>query len=242
MNKTQLVLGLMTFALTACDNKLTGTLQVEETMTVEAAAGLFRKTTKVAPGSYFTEATTGPVTTMFKLQGNGKEIVFRIPSLVSVKEELSQDHVRLSAAELKQPFDIDVTLKTEIIREGDYYNKTESCVRGTYQQPRQVCHPPQTICRMYREECYQKPGTNGDERSDFECHQVCQYWDQTPGYCETVYETVTDYGTRYIQGYDQTKQRKALVKIIQNGSTVAKMNAGEKPVTDFIPTDIGGCN
>jgi|GEM_PF-1852917 len=243
MKATHSVLALAICALTACDTTLRGTLVVSDAFDVEAAQLFGRKKTQISPGTYVAVAETGPATTLFTLSSpGGKKIAFRTKSLLSLREKLQNDHARITAAELTQPFDIDLTVKTEVLRESDYYNKSERCVLGYHDEPYQIWHPEQTICRSYEERCYQKPGTNGDERSDFDCRTECAYWDRTPGYYEHGVRTVTDYGIQYTQGYDRTTQRKADIKLIQNHMVVATMDdAGEKPETVFITTQVSGC-
>jgi hypothetical protein len=245
MNRPNALFGLaLCCALSACDNKITGTLKVEQPLRVYAAAGLGRKLTTLETGKYALSATTGLVTTKFTLnQDAASETVFRIPDIKGLYEKLSQDKVRLTAAELKQPFDLTLDVATNEIDRTAPFTQYERCISGYHTEYYEVWVPGETVCRYYREECTQNPGTNGDERSDFHCQQVCQYWDQTPGHYETRSREVPEYGTEEIRGYNVTHQRQAVMKILQDGEVAARMTDGHAPaVTTFVSIYNGPCN
>ena len=215
----------LALGLSACQHAIDGTVDVSKAFVANVSITSTKKTVTIPAGHYALNVTTGLQTSRFTLTNSaGQKLVFRTPDIGTIRQDLTDGHAYLRGSEINQAFDVDLTLDVKNTYESGTYSKTESCVLGSHEEER---------CDQGQRTCYQKSGTDGNEASDFNCTT------EAPT-CHT--ETVTDYGSEDVTGYDSTDQRQSVLKIIKDGTTIAVMRDGtEAAVSRFIPTYTGPC-
>ena len=225
MKFQNLVLGICLVALAACGKRLEGSMQVSSALTINTKKGQV----SVPAGTYNTvvKASSSAATVVMQTQSN--KVSFKLPAIRELKDRWGEGRIYLKAAQIGQNFDIDLNLDVTS-SDSSRTSRTESCVYDTrtYQD---------WVCRDVRvdEHCRQKPGTNGDERSDFNCRPV---YDRQCGW-ETRTETI--YGERTVYGYYNTMRRSGTFKIIRGGTTVARLLDNKQSSTNWIETDSDRC-
>lgn len=234
-----LALALATAALVlgGCE-KLTGTASLNRT--VEAyTRGVGSQTLVLQPGTYNdAQIVFNSNTTKISLNGN----TFRVNTPADLKRDGYKRDFNYSAATLDQTFGLqgDAQVRNSNGRE---YGRSESCVLGSHSESYQYCYPDERRCVRYEEKCRQRSGTNGDGRSDFDCHNECVAYEFERGGCETRHRTVTDYGSQQVYGYDQTSQELMIIKMkAPNGAILGTLNFAEKAKVNYVRTRTGSCN
>jgi hypothetical protein len=156
MKKVLMLIGL-SLMLTSCVD-ITGQLDIRETMQVKKKSGflnLKRKTVSLSPGLYTaTVSALGDKNFNLKLEGRDN---FKIPLKTEKDIHLptSNGEIRVSGADLDQPFDVRGNIFTHIER-SDSRTTTESC---TWTTTEQRCDK---VCTV----------TNNIRNCDIQCHPV----------------------------------------------------------------------
>ena len=230
-------------ALSACESEQTFTLNVQRPLVAAVKPGR-SETVTIPTGSYSMLVTTGPQTSKITLSGRGSPIVFRTKSLKSIADDLNtrgDNRVVLTAAQLKQTFDVEVSSKRTLLGTGREERHSESCVYDTITRYREVCTPGETRCYGGHEECRQRSGTNGDGRSDFDCYTVGETCTTSPSRCYDEPYEENIYGSRDYSGREISYKTVTNIRFIQNRQTAASVDAKVQNYTEFDRSWTGDC-
>jgi len=229
MKIQNLVLGVCLVALAACGKRLEGSMQISNNLTVNTKKGQVQ----IPSGTYQTVVKASASKATIEMQTYARKVSFTLPAIHELKEKWGEGRVYIRGEQIGQNFDVDLNLDVTS-SQSDSQISYESCVYDTRTYQEWVCRD---VLRQGRERCYQKPGTNGDERSDFHCERDT-YYDRVCGY-ETRTENI--YGQREVEGYYLTLRRTGTLKLIRGGSTVGRLVDGNQTSTSFVRTDTGRC-
>lgn len=229
MKIQNLVLGVCLVALAACGKRLEGSMQISSNLTVNTKKGQIQ----IPSGTYKTVVKATASKATVEMQTQARKVSFSLPAIQELQDKWGQGRVYIRGEQIGQNFDIDLDLDVSSSRSGSRISY-ESCVYDTRSYQEWVCRD---VRREGRERCYQKPGTDGNERSDFRCERE-YYYERQCGY-ETRTEII--YGQREVEGYYETLRRTGTLKLIRGGSTVGRLIDGNQTSTNFVRTYTGSC-
>jgi hypothetical protein len=229
MKLQRIALGLCLVALAACGKRLDGSMLVSSNLTINTKKG----PVTIPAGTYYTVVKAGPQTSAIEMSTSVRKVAFKLPTLPELKDKWGQGRIYLTGSQIGQPFDVDLDLDVSSSDSAPTV-RTESCVYDTVYTREWVCRDVRV---PGRERCYQKPGTNGDERSDFECRTE-YYWERQCGWETRSYVI---YGDQTIHGYYTTLRRTGTLKLIRGGATVARLLDDKQSSTSWNTTRVGPC-